>query len=72
MSKGVLQFNLPEEQDEFVTAQKGIDYKIAIQEFDNFMRNIIKHGEEKDQSTTFETVRDEFHRILAEQDIELW
>ena len=42
--KAVLEFNLPEEQEEFTHSQNGSSYKNSLDKIDNFIRNKIKHG----------------------------
>jgi hypothetical protein len=43
--KGVLEFNLPEEREEFETAQKGVDYKLALETvWNQVFRPYYKHG----------------------------
>ena len=45
MPKAKLEFNLPEETDEFNQAQKGSSYKYFIDEFDNTVfRQAVKYG----------------------------
>lgn len=40
-----LKFNLPEEKEEFDLALKGMDYSIALHEFDQqTLRSVIKYG----------------------------
>lgn len=45
--KATLSYNLPEENEEFNTALKGIDYKIVLQSTLEFIRGKVKH--ESDQ-----------------------
>ncbi len=53
--KGILEFNLPEEREEFKIAQTGIDWKFALEEVDLWLRNLSKYT---DQITvTIEEVR---------------
>lgn len=43
--KGILEFDLPMEQEEFETAQKGVRYKIALDEvWEKVFRPLNKHG----------------------------
>lgn len=44
MSKGILEFNLPEEQEEFEYAQNGIAYSVVIEDTLNWIRGILKYG----------------------------
>lgn len=45
MSKGILEFKLPEETEEFETAQKAGRYEGGLDRIDNFLRNKIKYDE---------------------------
>lgn len=48
MSKGILEFNLPEEQEEFEQAQNGWKFKVALQEIDNeLLRSLVKYNAPK-------------------------
>lgn len=44
MSKAILEFNLPEDREEFEMASKGPDYYNALFDIDNHCRNSLKHG----------------------------
>lgn len=45
MPKAILEFNLPEEQEEFDTAVKAIDYKLALWDIaQDIFRPARKHG----------------------------
>lgn len=43
--KGTLSFTLPEEQEEFETAQKGWKYLAALDEMDEWLRSELKYKE---------------------------
>lgn len=43
--KGILTFNLPQENEEFELAQQGWQYKGVINDLDRWLRNKIKHGD---------------------------
>ena len=45
--KAILEFNLPEDEPEFRVAQDGSKWKSVALEFDQWLRNVIKHTEEK-------------------------
>ena len=59
--KGIIEFALPEEREEFLTAQNGINYKIALEEVDQWLRNLSKYTDQV--TVTIEEVR---ARISAE------
>lgn len=66
--KGTLTFNLPEEQVEFLTAQKGIVYQGALQDMDNYLRGRLKHEELSDDvSKALQDARDYLNSLT-----EIW
>lgn len=66
--KAILEFNLPEEREKFETAQKSFQYRYVIQEMDEWLRRKLKYEELSDaESVIYQTVRDEFKRILDEE-----
>jgi hypothetical protein len=42
--KAILEFNLPEEDEEYRHAVHGIDYSIVIDEIDNYLRGQLKYN----------------------------
>ncbi len=44
MSKGILQFDLPEEKDEFQAASNASKTQEFLHYLDNELRGIVKHG----------------------------
>jgi hypothetical protein len=79
--KAVLEFNLPEEQQEFTHATKAIDYYIALEEIRNeVFRPARKHGysspliekaiEQRDPIMVINLLEDLFSEILGERNIQ--
>ncbi len=54
--KAILEFNLPEDKDEFELAQKAVNYSIVIHEMDNYLRARLK----------YEDLPEEIHNALQE------
>ena len=71
--KATLTFNLPEEQDDFNNAVKGLDYKIALLEIDDYLRRELKYNQNLTdiEYKTIEKVREEFNGILTDNEIKL-
>lgn len=69
MSYAILKFKIPEEQEDFELALKGSDHLRAIQDFDQYLRNIVKNGDEKLQTLNATEVRDQFHEFLRDYGI---
>ena len=42
--KAILEFNLPEDKEEFDTASKGMDWALAAWDTDQLLRDKLKHG----------------------------
>ena len=43
--KAILEFNLPEDEEQFNTASKGMDWALTVWDMDNILRDKLKHGE---------------------------
>ena len=65
--KGILEFSLPEENEEFELAQNGFKYKIALDDMDNWLRGKIKYGD-LDEKTheLYQECRDKLNSFLRD------
>ena len=43
--KAILEFELPEDKEEFDAASKGMDWAIVAWDMDQLLRNKLKHGD---------------------------
>lgn len=68
--KAILEFNLPEEQDDFEVASKAYRYKISLEDFDNYLRARLKYEDISDEKIyeCIENIRNKLHEILNEND----
>lgn len=64
MPKAILTYRLPQEQEEFDNAVRGAEWRWALEELDEFLRQDLKHGTGR---KTSEEIRDELRRILDER-----
>ena len=67
MPKAILEFNLPEEQQEHKDALDGTAWKVAMWDLDQTLRNAIKHGCdqcEDNKYSAFEYIRKDLYQIL--------
>lgn len=67
--KGILEFNLPEDKEDFQLAQKAINYSIAIDDFDNYLRAELKYNEHSytlKERALLTFIRDRFNKICRE------
>jgi hypothetical protein len=62
-----LEFDLPEETEEFETWYKGGDYRLCLGEFSDWMRSKLKHGDGFKDTEAQEAL----WRILNENGVEL-
>lgn len=82
--KATLEFDLPEEQDEFETAVNAHKFRGVISDFLNETRSLLKHGsccsdtkvvrmeDLKSADEAAETLRQIVVDMLAERNLEVW
>ena len=46
--KAILEFNLPEDTEEFAVATKAMDWSLLAWDIDQFIRNKIKYDQDRD------------------------
>lgn len=67
MSFAILKYKLPDEREAFEAAHRGEDLKFAVQEFDSWLRNKVKHGDHSEEvQKAFEECRDQLWHELNE------
>ena len=66
--KTILEFNLPEDKEEFDTALKGMDWALLVLDIDQFIRNKIKYEQDKDG--VLQLVRDRLHFNMEEKGLQ--
>lgn len=65
--KAILEFNLPEENEDHDLALNGYKYKIIVDEIDNYLRSKLKYEDLSDvEHDIYQKVRDELARISDE------
>jgi hypothetical protein len=68
--KAVLEFDLPEDQDDFQAAINGNNYKSAIWNFDQLLRSEMKYKELSDETyKAYKYCREELRKILEEDNL---
>ena len=67
--KAILEFNLPEDKDQFTLANRGMDYWSALWDLQQEIRKHYKYDEKEE--TTWETVQNMFFEILGDRSIDL-
>jgi hypothetical protein len=67
--EAILKFNLPEEEQEFNTAVNSSNYKNALWEINQFLRNKSKWSSDEKESEISEKLREELFRIMSENNV---
>jgi hypothetical protein len=72
MSKAVITFTLPDEQEDLDLALKGYKFKFAMQDLDNYLRGMLKYQQlTTEQVYVYEKIRSKIHEILDKRDDDL-
>jgi hypothetical protein len=72
--KAILEFNLPEEEEEFKMATQGQKLYVAIHSIEAYLRSKTKHAPDSmsdDTYKAYQDCREDFYRILNEYNIDL-
>jgi len=71
--KATLEFNLPDDQHEFDMAIQGSSMYLALWDLSQELRSMWKYQQYKteEEYAIVETIRDKFHEILSEHNINL-
>lgn len=71
--KAILEFNLPEDQEQYSTCWNASDMKLALWDIGNLLRNKTKYAElSPEEDKVWNEVRDEFYKILNEYSLEIY
>ena len=66
--KAILEFNLPENEEQFNAANRGMDWALVTWEIDQLLRNRLKHGNLLPNTTAeLEEIRDTLNEMLADR-----
>ena len=66
--KAILEFNLPEDKEEFAVATKAMDWSLLVWDIDQFIRNKIKY--EQDREGVLQLVRNELNFQMEEKGLQ--
>ena len=71
--KGVLEFKLPEESEEFALAQEAIHWKAVVSDLLEFVRNETKHKDHTaEEYAVFDLIRDHVAEDLKDRGLSVW
>ena len=66
MAKAILEFNLPEDGDDFELAVKGREFMLTLWDLDQWLRNELKHGSLSDEKyDSYDKIRTMLHDLMA-------
>jgi hypothetical protein len=70
--RGILEFNLPEEEPEFKLAQNGVFYSIILNDLSNHLRAKLKYEQltEKEYEI-YESIRTKLYELASEYGVEV-
>jgi hypothetical protein len=71
--KATLEFNLPDEREVFETAVKGWDYYMVLNDFDQWLRNQIKHNDmlSEQDAERYQKLREKLYDLLDERGLKM-
>lgn len=72
--KSTLEFNLPEEDEEFRTALDGHKFRHILSDLNEHLRSIMKYSSEtytQDQLDTYQEIRDYLLALVEEENVSL-
>ena len=66
--KVILEFNLPEDEEQFNVASKGMDWALTVWDIDQLLRKKLKYEEHvHDTRNTLEELRKTLNEMLADR-----
>ena len=72
--KAILEFNLPEDNEEYNVASKPMDWSLLAWDIDQMIRSLLKYGvphkEEQTAAEALEHLREELHNIMEEKGLQ--
>jgi len=68
--KANLEYNLPEDQEQFNVASKGMEWALLVWDLDQMVRKLMKYHPEEYDTKTLDHVREEIHNIMEERGLQ--
>ena len=70
--KAILEFNLPDDQYDFKCANLGFQYRMALEEMDQFLRSTYKYGDDAKLADAAYEFRNKLSEITNERGIDIY
>ena len=68
--KAILEFNLPEDEEQFNVASKAMDWSLLAWDLDQMVRSLLKYHPEEYDTKTLDHIREEIHNIMEEKGLQ--
>ena len=68
--KAILEFNLPEEEEQFNVASKGMDWALIVWNIDQLLRNKLKYGAPTHHVHLLEELRDTLNNLVEDKGLQ--
>ena len=66
--KATIEFNLPEDEEQFNAANKGMDWALTVWDMDNILRDKLKYGKLLPNTRAeLEEIRDTLNEMLVDK-----
>lgn len=70
--KAILEFNLPEDKEEFKLANQATSYYLVIEDIDNYLRSRIKYEQNSEEvEKVLQEVREKLYEIISENNLSI-
>ena len=68
--KANLEYNLPEDQEQFNVASKGMEWALLAWDLDQMVRKLVKYRPEEYDIKTLEHIKDELRDLMEERGLQ--
>ena len=68
--KAILEFNLPEDEEQFIVASKSMDWALLAWDLDQMLRKLVKYHPEEYDHKALDHIREEIHNIMEERGLQ--
>ena len=68
--KAILEFELPEDKEQFDVAAKAMDWALLVWDLDQSIRSLLKYHPEEYDHKALDHIRDEIHDMMEERGLQ--